>query len=74
MHTDRSRHISTADASMISVEHLTKNFVDLQRGSVVALDNATFDVQPGEVFGRIDIQEDAGIIDLYCTAPHVGGP
>ncbi|REJ72641.1 MAG: ATP-binding cassette domain-containing protein [Planctomycetota bacterium] len=38
---------------MIAVEQLTKEFADLQRGSVVALDGATFQVQPGEVFGLL---------------------
>lgn len=38
---------------MISVEHLTKEFPDLQRGPVIALDGATFHVKPGEVFGLL---------------------
>ncbi|MFO1094074.1 MAG: ATP-binding cassette domain-containing protein [Planctomycetaceae bacterium] len=38
---------------MIRVEQLVKEFPDLKRGPVVALDHVTFDVQPGEVFGLL---------------------
>ncbi|MEX2287715.1 MAG: ATP-binding cassette domain-containing protein [Planctomycetaceae bacterium] len=38
---------------MIHVEELTKSFSDLRRGSVKALDNVTFDVHPGEIFGLL---------------------
>lgn len=38
---------------MIEVSNLTKSFLDLRRGHVVALEGATFTVQPGEVFGLL---------------------
>jgi len=38
---------------MISVEHLSKRFSDLKRGSVVALDDVSFDVRAGEIFGLL---------------------
>jgi sodium transport system ATP-binding protein len=38
---------------MIRVENLSKNFLDLRRGAVTALDRVTFDVQPGEIFGLL---------------------
>lgn len=38
---------------MIHVENLTKEFSDLRRGSVAALDDVSFDVQPGEIFGLL---------------------
>jgi sodium transport system ATP-binding protein len=38
---------------MIEVSNLTKSFLDLRRGHVVALDGATFRVHPGEVFGLL---------------------
>ena len=38
---------------MIQVENLAKEFVDLKRGHVTALDHVSFDVQPGEVFGLL---------------------
>jgi sodium transport system ATP-binding protein len=38
---------------MIHVEHLTKRFSDLRRGSVAALEDVSFDVQPGEIFGLL---------------------
>ncbi|HVJ68558.1 MAG TPA: ATP-binding cassette domain-containing protein [Caulifigura sp.] len=41
------------DLAMISVDRLTKSFVDLKRGEVAALDAATFKVYPGEVFGLL---------------------
>src|SRR6476659_1659686 len=41
------------DSAMISVDRLTKSFVDLKRGAVAALDEASFKVYPGEVFGLL---------------------
>ena len=38
---------------MIHVENLSKSFADLRRGSVVALDNVSFDVAPGKIFGLL---------------------
>jgi sodium transport system ATP-binding protein len=38
---------------MIRVEELTKQFSDLKRGPVYALDHVTFDVRPGEIFGLL---------------------
>lgn len=38
---------------MIRVEQLVKEFPDLKRGPVVALDHVSFEVQPGEVFGLL---------------------
>jgi sodium transport system ATP-binding protein len=38
---------------MIHVEHLTKRFSDLRRGSVTALEEVSFDVKPGEIFGLL---------------------
>jgi sodium transport system ATP-binding protein len=38
---------------MISVQNLTKGFDDLRRGFVAALDNVSFDVPPGEIFGLL---------------------
>ena len=38
---------------MIRVEHLAKEFPDLKRGAVTALDHVSFDVRPGEVFGLL---------------------
>jgi sodium transport system ATP-binding protein len=38
---------------MIEVNNLTKEFVDLGRGPVRAVDQVTFAVQPGEVFGLL---------------------
>jgi sodium transport system ATP-binding protein len=38
---------------MIHVENLTKQFSDLRRGSVTALDGVSFDVKPGEIFGLL---------------------
>ncbi len=39
--------------NMIHVEHLTKSFRDLRRGTVRAVDDVSFDAQPGEVFGLL---------------------
>ena len=38
---------------MIQVSRLSKSFIDLRRGPVPALDDVTFNVQPGEVFGLL---------------------
>lgn len=38
---------------MICVSQLTKCFSDLRRGSVAAVDNVSFDVQAGEIFGLL---------------------
>ena len=38
---------------MIHVEHLSKSFRDLRRGTVLAVDDVSLDAQPGEVFGLL---------------------
>jgi sodium transport system ATP-binding protein len=38
---------------MIQVEHLTKRFTDLKRGAVTALDDVSFEVSAGEIFGLL---------------------
>jgi len=38
---------------MIDVQDLSKGFFDLKRGPVPALENVTFHVQPGEIFGLL---------------------
>ncbi len=38
---------------MIHVEGLSKSFDDLRRGSIIALDSVSFDVQVGEIFGLL---------------------
>jgi sodium transport system ATP-binding protein len=38
---------------MINVEHLTKTFADIRRGNFIALDDVSFDVRPGEIFGLL---------------------
>ncbi len=38
---------------MIHVENLTKEFEDLRRGSMMAVDRVNFHVQPGEIFGLL---------------------
>jgi sodium transport system ATP-binding protein len=38
---------------MIHVENLSKSFRDLRRGQVLAVDNVSFDVHAGEVFGLL---------------------
>ena len=35
------------------VDNLTKEFADLKRGRVTALDSVSFDVNAGEVFGLL---------------------
>jgi sodium transport system ATP-binding protein len=54
---------------MIHVENLSKSFRDLRRGQVRAVDDVSFDVQPGEVFGLIG-PNGAGkttIMRILCT-------
>ena len=38
---------------MIHVEHLSKYFSDFRRGNIVALEDVSFDVRPGEIFGLL---------------------
>ncbi|MCH9655687.1 MAG: ATP-binding cassette domain-containing protein [Planctomycetes bacterium] len=38
---------------MIHVEKLSKSFDDLRRGSILALDSVSFDVEAGEIFGLL---------------------
>ena len=38
---------------MIHVHQLSKRFPDLRRGEIIALDQVSFDVSPGEVFGLL---------------------
>src|ERR1700733_7419302 len=38
---------------MIHVEHVSKRFTDFRWGSVVALEDVSFDVKPGEIFGLL---------------------
>jgi sodium transport system ATP-binding protein len=38
---------------MIHVENLCKQFSDLRRGSIAALEGVSFDVRPGEIFGLL---------------------
>jgi sodium transport system ATP-binding protein len=38
---------------MITVEHLTKQFSDLRTGHFTALDDVSFEVHPGEIFGLL---------------------
>src|SRR5262249_42476461 len=38
---------------MIHVHNLTKEFRDLRRGQVLAVDHVSFDVRPGEIFGLL---------------------
>lgn len=38
---------------MIEVHELSKQFMDIRRGPVTALDAVSFDVQPGEIFGLL---------------------
>src|SRR5438477_4278184 len=38
---------------MIHVEHLTKSFRDLRRGTVLAVAGVSFEAKPGEVFGLL---------------------
>lgn len=38
---------------MIHVEQLSKSFDDLRRGSILALDSVSFDVEAGEIFGLL---------------------
>lgn len=38
---------------MIHVQHLTKTYEDLSRGTFVAVDHVSFTVRPGEIFGLL---------------------
>ena len=38
---------------MIEVENLTKTFLDLRRGAVVAVDRISFSCRAGEIFGLL---------------------
>ena len=38
---------------MIQVQHLTKSFLDYQRGWVTAVDDVSFECHPGEIFGLL---------------------
>jgi sodium transport system ATP-binding protein len=38
---------------MIHVQHLTKRFSDLRRGNIAAIEDVSFDVHPGEIFGLL---------------------
>ncbi|WP_146454638.1 ATP-binding cassette domain-containing protein [Rubripirellula tenax] len=38
---------------MIHVQHLTKTYEDLSRGTFVAVDSVSFSVKPGEIFGLL---------------------
>jgi sodium transport system ATP-binding protein len=38
---------------MISVQNLSKSFADLRRGHVFALENVSFEVKPGEIYGLL---------------------
>ncbi|MFV0445197.1 MAG: ABC transporter ATP-binding protein [Planctomycetaceae bacterium] len=38
---------------MIDVRHLTKQFIDIRRGPVTAVDEVSFNVQAGEIFGLL---------------------
>jgi len=54
---------------MIHVENLSKSFRDLRRGEVLAVDNVSFDVEPGEVYGLLG-PNGAGkttIMRILCT-------
>jgi sodium transport system ATP-binding protein len=53
---DTSNHSASAMTdrpAMIEVDRLSKSFVDLKRGAIAALADATFSVYPGEVFGLL---------------------
>src|SRR5262249_35004270 len=47
------RRADRPGSPMIHVEHLSKHFSDLRRGNIVALENVSFDVRPGEIFGLL---------------------
>jgi sodium transport system ATP-binding protein len=42
-----------AGGRVIQVEHLTKSFLDYQRGWVSAVDDVSFECQPGAIFGLL---------------------
>jgi sodium transport system ATP-binding protein len=48
-----SRMFAGGHDFMIHVEQLTKQFADLKRGPVYAVDHVSFDVRPGEIFGLL---------------------
>ena len=47
------RLIHRMSPAMIEVLHLSKQFMDLRRGPVTALDDVSFDVHAGEIFGLL---------------------
>src|SRR5205809_1410467 len=54
---------------MIHVENLSKSFRDLRRGEVLAVDNVSFDVGAGEIYGLLG-PNGAGkttIMRILCT-------
>jgi ABC-2 type transport system ATP-binding protein len=51
LHPDTGSHCSAEDC-VIRIEHLTKTFRDKQR-TVTAVDDVTFDVKRGEIFGLL---------------------
>lgn len=53
---------------MIQALSLTKIFDDRKRGKVVATDNATFDVFPGEIFGLLGLNGAGKTTTLRCLA------
>ena len=38
---------------MIRIKNLTKTFEDMKRGPQIALDEVSFEVKPGEIFGLL---------------------
>src|ERR671922_134849 len=57
------------DLAMIQVTNLTKEYRDLRRGQVRAVDDVSFEVRPGEVFGLLG-PNGAGkttIMRILCT-------
>src|SRR5947209_3809345 len=57
---------------MIHVHNLTKEFRDLRRGQVLAVDHISFDVRPGEIFGLLG-PNGAGkttTMRILCTVLH----
>jgi sodium transport system ATP-binding protein len=60
---------------MIHVHNLTKEFRDLRRGQVLAVDHISFDVRPGEIFGLLG-PNGAGkttTMRILCTVLHPTG-
>lgn len=58
----------TYNKIMIQALGLTKIFDDKKRGKVVAADNATFDVSPGEIFGLLGLNGAGKTTTLRCLA------